>query len=80
MNYKKMITKGLNARDSYVLEKLATGDQSPTELADELVSKVSMTQIADKLLKKGYITRKPAQHDRRKLVLSITKKGREAIK
>ena len=79
MNYKKIINKGLTARECYTLQKLATGDQSPTELADDLVSKVSITQIGDKLLANGYITRTPSPMDRRKLILSITKKGREAI-
>ena len=79
MNYKRMIKNGLNARDCCVLEKLKRGDESPGELADDLISKVSMTQIADKLLEKGYITRTPAEHDRRRLVLSITPEGREAI-
>ena len=79
MTYKQMLTKGFSARDCYALEKLATGDQSPTELADDLVSKVSITQIGDKLLANGYITRTPSPMDRRKLILSITKKGREAI-
>ena len=80
MTYKQMLIKGFSARECYVLTKLATGDQSPTELADDLVGKVSITQIGDKLLAKGYITRTPSAIDRRKLILSITKQGREALK
>ena len=79
MNYTKMIKHGLNARDCCILEKLKQGDQSPGDLADDLISSVSMTQISDKLLAKGFITRKPAQHDRRKLILTITPAGKEAI-
>ena len=79
MNYTKMIKTGLNARDCCILEKLKQSDQSPGELADELISSVSMTQIADKLLDKGFITRKPAENDRRKYILAITPAGREAI-
>ena len=79
MNYKKMIKHELSARDCCVLEQLMKGAQSPGDLADSIISGASITQITDKLLGKGFITRAPAQHDRRKLILTITPAGKEAI-
>jgi len=79
MNYKKMIKNGLNARDCYVLEKLLVCEACPSELADSLISTASITMTSNKLVKKRLITRVNDKDDRRKVIMTITKKGKEAI-
>lgn len=49
-----------------------------TEIVDALsITKPQMTASADKLIKLGYVTRINDDNDRRKVFLSITKKGIE---
>jgi len=79
MNYKKMIKTGLTARDCYVLEKLNQGDQTPKEIAEDVMSTANLTLIGDKLLKKKLIKRSHSKDDRRKVILAITPAGKEAI-
>lgn len=51
-----------------------------TEVVEALsITKPQMTTSADKLIKIGYITRENKYSDRRKLFLSLTEEGREAV-
>ena len=82
MNYKKMISNDLSPRDCLILLKLnrrKNGVGTPTELADDLISPQSITQIGDKLIARGLIERDHSRDDRRKVILAITDAGREAI-
>lgn len=50
------------------------------EIADQLEVAVSTpTKTMDRLVKKGYITRKTSDHDRRMVVSTLTEKGNTAL-
>jgi DNA-binding MarR family transcriptional regulator len=52
----------------------------PSELASiEKVTSQSMSQIINKLYTHGYIKRTPSVEDRRKVIITITSKGKEFI-
>jgi DNA-binding MarR family transcriptional regulator len=52
----------------------------PSELAvKEKVTGQSMSQIINKLSTNGYILKTPSQEDKRKVIITITPKGREYI-
>jgi len=76
----KMIKNGLNSRCVLVLEMLRKEDKTATSMASEILSKVSITAISDKLVSKGLITRKRSKEDRREVILSITDEGRKMLK
>lgn len=49
------------------------------QLIEELrVSKQAAGQLVDTLVKRGYLTRVGAPHDRRKLIVTLTERGRSA--
>jgi DNA-binding MarR family transcriptional regulator len=63
-----------------VLSMLADSKEplSPIQIAERLIlSRAAMTSLLDSLAKKGFAKREPHPYDRRKLVIQITKKGRE---
>jgi DNA-binding MarR family transcriptional regulator len=52
----------------------------PSELAaKEKVTSQSMSQIIQKLEQNGYIEKTPSMEDKRKVIISITSKGKEFI-
>ena len=75
-----MIKHGLNARMVLVLEMLEKGDQTATSMASDILSKVSITAISDKLFAMQLITRCRGKKDRREVIISITDKGRNILK
>jgi len=75
-----MIKHGLNARMVLVLEMLEKGDQTATSMASDMLSRVSITAISDKLFAKQLITRCRGKKDRREVIMSITDKGRNILK
>ena len=56
------------------------GEMLPSELAAiEKVTSQSMSQIINKLFKAGYIEKTPSQKDKRKVILTITEKGKNLV-
>jgi len=76
----KMIKLGLTARMVLLLETLKKGEQTPTSAESDIMSRVAITAISDKLIIKGLITRKHSKEDRRQVILSITEEGLNALK
>ena len=80
MRATKMIQHGLTPRCVLVLEMLKKSDKTATSMASDILSKVSITAISDKLVKNGLITRNRSKEDRREVILSITDEGRKMLK
>ncbi|MFE3441747.1 MarR family winged helix-turn-helix transcriptional regulator [Nocardia sp. NPDC059180] len=56
------------------------GPQSPTELAARLhVTTASVTELVDRLEQRGWTSRGPHPHDRRRILVSLTDTGRTLI-
>jgi DNA-binding MarR family transcriptional regulator len=59
---------------------LSDGEMRPSELADiTLRSTGGMTQIIDRLVSEGYVGRAPDPADRRRIVVTLTPKGRRLV-
>jgi MarR family transcriptional repressor of emrRAB len=75
---------GLSEAEFRVLTTLFSqpdGVAHPTELcARTYQSPAHMSRISDALVERGLITRVPAVHDRRKMVLNITPQGEELVR
>ena len=82
MKLEKMIQEKLTARDVLIMQRIAKADNgaTPTMLACPLVSTVTITQIGDKLIDKGWAERVPSRADRRSNFLVLTDAGREVLK
>ena len=76
----KMIQHGMTPRCVLVLEMLKKSDKTATSMASDILSKVSITAISDKLVKNRLITRNRSKEDRREVILSITDEGRKMLK
>ncbi len=66
----------------YVLSILASveGPMAPTEIADQMIlTRATVTGILDSLERREYVTRAPHPTDRRKLLVTITERGREVV-
>lgn len=58
----------------------ASGNCSVNELAGELkIAQSSASQLVDRLVKAGYVTRVPHNKDRRKMIVSLAKKGADMM-
>ena len=58
----------------------SNGQMLPSELADaHHISAQGISQIVNRLFDQGVITRHPDQSDKRKVYLSLTKKGQQAL-
>ena len=80
MKLETMIKEKLTARDVLIMQRIAKlKEATPTMLACPLVSTVTITQIGDKLIEKGWATRVPSSADRRSNFLSLTDAGREVL-
>ncbi len=75
----KMIKEGFTARQVYVLEQVQYLELTATEMACDVVSKVSITAIVDDLEKRKLVTRRRCEDDRRQVYISITDAGREVL-
>ena len=80
MNATKMIKEGFNARQVLVLELLKEGSKSPCMMASDILSPVTITTVADYLVKRGLVRRVRGKQDRRKVLLSLTQNGHEIFK
>jgi DNA-binding MarR family transcriptional regulator len=69
---------GLTARDLGVLRVIAGGEaRSQQEVAAVLgVDRTSMVALLDALERRGIVTRKPSERDRRRNVVELTQHGR----
>lgn len=74
-----MIKNRLTARQVYVMQELLKGDKTSSDLAGELLSTASLTQIFDKLEAMKLARRIHSKRDRRCWVVSLTKKGKELL-
>jgi DNA-binding MarR family transcriptional regulator len=74
-----MIKNRLTARQVYVMQELIKGDKTASDLAGDLLSTASMTQIIDKLEAMKLARRAHSKRDRRCWVISLTKKGKELL-
>ncbi|MBQ1416319.1 MAG: MarR family transcriptional regulator [Selenomonas sp.] len=51
-----------------------------TDISRQLnISKQQMTNIIEKLVSAGYVSKEPDRHDRRRLVINITAKGKKLL-
>ena len=66
-------------REAHTLERLTEGDLTISEIANEHLSKVSLTAIIDKFEMMRLVKRIPSKQDRRKIVLTLTEKGRDEL-
>ena len=66
-------------REAHTLELLAEKDLTISEIANEHLSKVSLTAIIDKFEMMRLVKRIPSKQDRRKIVLTLTEKGRDEL-
>jgi DNA-binding MarR family transcriptional regulator len=76
----KMIENGFTPRQVLVLELLKKEEKTASEMASDLLSKVSITAIIDDLSKRKLVKRKRSKKDRRKILLSITEEGKAILK
>lgn len=75
-----MIKEGFNARQVLVLELLKDGCKSPCMMASDILSPVTITTVADYLVKRKLVQRVRGKQDRRKVLLSLTQDGFEMLK
>lgn len=80
MTNKQYMDMGLSTlREAHTLERLTEGDLTISEIANEHLSKVSLTAIIDKFEMMRLVKRIPSKQDRRKIVLTLTEKGRDEL-
>jgi MarR family transcriptional repressor of emrRAB len=81
---RSMRRHGLGETDFRALVMLFSrpdGRANPSELCGfDTHSRANMTRIGDALVARGLVTRAPAAEDRRRIVLSITPKGRRLVR
>ena len=80
MTNKQYLDMGLSTlREAHTLERLTEGDLTISEIANEHLSRVSLTAIIDKFEMMRLVKRVPSKEDRRKIVLTLTEKGRDEL-
>lgn len=79
VGYAKILENDLTAPQYFILQTLAAGEmRNCSELAGALdVTLPAVTNLTNKLARKGYIERIVSETDRRNVNLRITDKGRE---
>lgn len=79
--YGKILDSDLSGSQVYMMQLLQTeGPKKSSELAELLeISLPAITNLAGKLVRKGYIERNIPEHDRRVTMLQITAKGSEVL-
>ncbi len=77
----EMARQGLTAHQFWPLYYLGRGGETfPSQLARRLgVTAPACTTVVDQLVADGFVLRGPAADDRRRVVLTITPKGRRAL-
>jgi DNA-binding MarR family transcriptional regulator len=78
---KKLGVTNINAAQGRVLYSLSKEDHVPihTLVTNTKLSKSTLTLMLDRLSKENYISRERSQADRRKVLVSITEKGKKII-
>lgn len=67
-------------RDGIVLFRLSIADRAyPSDVTCDHITPACLSQIVDKLLSKGFVTRSGDNKDRRRNILKITKAGRAVL-
>lgn len=79
MKLTTLLNNGLNVRDGIILTSLRDGGLPPKSLVSELMSAANVTKIGDKLSSLNLIKRKSNKLDKRSVVLSLTKKGKDLV-
>ena len=80
MNTKQYLDMGISTlREAYTLERLQEEDLAISEIANEHLSKVSLTAIVDKFEMMRLVKREQSKEDRRKTIISLTDHGREVF-
>lgn len=75
-----LITNKLTVRDGIVLIRLSIAHRAyPSDITCDLITAACLSQILDKLLSKGLITRENDTKDKRRSILRTTKAGREVL-
>ena len=80
MDANKMIKEGFNARQVLVLELLKEGVKSPSMMASDILSPITITTVTDYLVKRKLVQRVRSKKDRRKIMLTLTDAGHEILK
>ena len=76
----KLIDNNLTPRDAIVLLRLnEVGVTTPRMLVTDKICAASITGIADKLIKLGFVNRERSATDRRSVSLNITERGRVLV-
>lgn len=74
---------GLNSTSWFALIMIystAENAINPCNLSHDMVSsRTNITRLSDELVKKGWVERNTSGEDRRRVVLSLTRKGRELV-
>ncbi|MCK5780398.1 MAG: MarR family transcriptional regulator [Psychrilyobacter sp.] len=72
--------KCLTTTELHVIEAIGNNSLSMNELSDKLgITMGTATVAINKLSKKGFISRKRSENDRRKVFVSLSKKGENAL-
>jgi DNA-binding MarR family transcriptional regulator len=73
---------GVGRTDLVALELLTTaGRLTPGQLGEQLmISSGTVTGVVDRLVAAGYVTRSGDPHDRRRIVVALTAKGRRRFR
>ena len=80
MNTKQYLDMGISTlREAYTLERLMEEDLSISEIANEHLSKVSLTAIVDKFEMMRLVKRVRSKQDRRKTIITLTENGRNVL-
>ncbi|WP_410770775.1 MarR family winged helix-turn-helix transcriptional regulator [Fontibacillus sp. BL9] len=79
VSYGKLLDPDLTAQQYLILQILSKTEQrNSSELAQELdVTLPAVTNLTNKLVRKGYLERRTSETDRRSVNLSLTEQGRE---
>lgn len=79
VSYAKLLDSDLTAPQYLIMQILnRNGKRNCSELAQELdVTLPSVTNLANKLVRKGYVERWTSMEDRRNVYLQLTDQGRE---
>ena len=76
----KLINNNLTPRDALILMRLnEVGVTTPRMLVTPEICAASVTGIADKLIKLGFIERNRSDTDRRSVNINITEDGRRLV-
>lgn len=79
VSYGKLLDPDVTAQQYLILQILSgTGQRNSSELAEELdVTLPAITNLTNKLVRKGYLERRTSDADRRSVNLHLTDQGRE---